>query len=278
MLVAVLVLAACGGGGSSDGKVKVAASFFPLAEIARNVGGDVVDVTTLTAPGAEPHDVELSTAQVEDVQNAEVLVYLGHGFQPAVSDLVERTDARAVDGLAGLPVVGDDPHVWLDPVLMQRIVVMVQGALAQADPAHRSTYAANARRYQEQLGALDQRLNAGLAACDRNIVVTSHAAYLYLTSRYRLEQEAVTGTSPEAEPSAARLDELTALVRDAGVTTIFTEPLATGGAAAALARETGTKTAVLDPIEGPPKGTPRATYIEGMDRNLAALRAALGCR
>jgi len=273
-----LVLAACGGSAGSSGKVDVVASFFPLAEVARNVGGDHVDVRTLTPPGVEPHDLELTTDQVQAAHDADVLVYLGHGFQPAVSDLVGQVDGHRVDGLAGLSVVDDDPHVWLDPTLMQRITSRVEAALAQADPDHRADYAANARRYRDQLGQLHRRFDAGLADCARNILVTSHAAYLYMASRYGLEQEAVTGTSPESEPSPARLADLTHLVADAGVTTIFTEPLVTGGPAATLARETGTKTATLDPVEGPPKDAPSSTYVQLMGRNLAKLRAALGCR
>ncbi|MDQ1375395.1 MAG: zinc transport system substrate-binding protein, partial [Actinomycetota bacterium] len=191
----LLATAACSGtgGGGSGGRVSVVAAFFPMAEVARNVGGAHVDVQTLTPPGVEPHDLELNTRQVQEAHDADVLVYLSHGFQPAVSDLVSQVTGRTVDALAGLPVVGDDPHVWLDPVLLQRIVGKVQGALAQADPAHSSDYATNARRYRAQLSALDRRFATGLANCDRNIMVTSHAAYLYLSSRYGLEQEAVTG-------------------------------------------------------------------------------------
>jgi zinc transport system substrate-binding protein len=194
-----------------------------------------------------------------------------------VQDLVGQVKGRAVDALNGLPLVGDDPHVWLDPVFMQQIADSVKGALVQGDGKNRSTYEANARRLRSDLAKLDREFTDGLHACDRNIVVTSHAAYLYVTSRYGLEQEAITGATPEAEPSPARLAELTKLVRDAGVTTIFTEPLVTAGAAATLARETGAKTAVLDPIEGPPKNAPTTTYFQLMRRDLATLRSALGC-
>jgi zinc transport system substrate-binding protein len=156
--------------------------------------------------------------------------------------------------------------------------VEVQGALTRADPDHRSLYAANARRYGNQLAALDADFRTSLGDCDRNVIVTSHAAYLYLSKRYGLEQEAVAGATPESEPSSARLAELVTLVKDAGITTIFTEPLATGGPAATLARETGTKTASLDPLEGPPPNAPHATYLQLMGKNLYTLRAALGCR
>jgi zinc transport system substrate-binding protein len=272
-------LAACGGGdGSSNGKVQVVASFFPVAEIARAVGGADVEVTTLTPPGVEPHDLELSTGQVGRATEADVLLYLGADFQPAVADLAERTDGEALDLLEGLPLVDDDPHVWLDPTFMSRMSVTVQGALARVDPDNRATYTANAATYREELARVDREFEAGLVDCERNVVVTSHAAYRYLTSRYGLEQEAVTGADPEAEPSPARLAELATLIRDGGVTTVFAEPLVTGGPADTLARETGASTAVLDPIEGPTGDDRGKGWPELMRANLVALRAALGCR
>jgi zinc transport system substrate-binding protein len=270
--------ASCSKDSSSATKVRVAAAFLPMADVARIVGGAHVDVQTLTPEGVDPHELALDATRSQQARNADVLIYLSHGFQPALSALVSEARGRPVDALAGLPVVGDDPHVWLDPVLLQRIVVKVEGALARADPAHRGDYAANSRRYRGELGRLDQRLSRGLAECDRNILVTSHAAFLYLASRYRLEQEAIGGASPASAPTPARLSELTTLVKDAGVTTIFTEPLVTGGPAAALAQETAAKTAVLDPIEGHTAAAPPSTYIQSMNRNLATLRAALGCR
>ncbi|MEY2565729.1 MAG: zinc transport system substrate-binding protein [Actinomycetota bacterium] len=273
----LLASASCGKDGSAAHKVTVVAAFFPMADVARVVGGGHVDVQTLTPLGVEPHDVALDASHSQQERQADVLIYLSHGFQPAVSALVSQAEGRAVDALAGLPVVGDDPHVWLDPVLLQRIVVKVEGALAQVDPAHRGDYAANSRHYRDELGSLDRRFNRGLAECDRNILVTSHAAFLYLASRYRLEQEAIAGASPASVPTPVRLTELAALVKDAGVTTIFTEPLVTGGPAATLAQETGVTTAVLDPVEGRMVASRPSTYLQSMGRNLAALRVALGC-
>jgi zinc transport system substrate-binding protein len=269
--------AACSSGSGSGATVTVAASFFPLAEVARAVGGDHVRVVDLTPKGTEPHDVDLAPSQVGEVQRADVVLYLGHGFQPTVQDLATARGDRAVDGLGHLAVVDDDPHVWLDPTMLSRIVTDVQMALSQRDSSHRDSYAANAEKYRVALSRLDRQMGAGLASCDRNIVVTSHAAFRYLTARYGLEQEAVAGVSPDSEPPPARLAELAKLVPDAGVTTIFVEPLVQGGPAASLAAQTGTRTATLDPIEGALPNAVGASYFELMGRNLTALRAALGC-
>jgi zinc transport system substrate-binding protein len=134
------------------------------------------------------------------------------------------------------------------------------------------------QRYLVQLENLDGRLVAGLTNCDRNIVVSAHAAWRYFTSRYRLEQEPLAGVSPGEPPAPGRAEELVALIRDAGVTTVFREPLVPDGPIAVLASATGARTATLDPLEGRVDTGPGGTYIELMGRNLSALRGALGCR
>jgi zinc transport system substrate-binding protein len=285
-IILTLVVAATLAGGTAcseddggDG-VTVAAGFFPLAEVAREVAGGRAVVVSLTPVGAEPHDLELTTRQVDRARQADVLLYLGEGFQPAVEELAGQVEGEAVDLLDGLETLEGDPHVWLDPELMDRMTVRVQAALTRADPDGRSEYATRARGLRDRLARLDDRYRTGLGDCERNVLVVSHASFLYLASRYDLEQEAIAGASPEAEPSPSRLADLTTLIREAGVTTIFTEPLAPEGPAQTLARETGTRTAVLDPIEGPTagSGSSRRTYLQLMDANLPVLRSGLGCR
>jgi zinc transport system substrate-binding protein len=272
VLVLALLLAGCGAQGrSGPGKVTVAASFAPLAEVARRVGGDRVEVRDLTPPGAEPHDVELRPDDVAALADADLAVVVGGGFQPAVEDAADRRDGPTVRILA--PGAAD-PHVWLDPTAMARITGRVATALARIDPSGAAGYRARARAWEAELEALDRAFAQGLAHCRSRVIVTTHAAFGALAKRYGLRQEAVVGSSPEAEPDPARLDELVDLVRREGVTTVFTEPLAPRRLAATLARETGADVAVLDPVETLARG---ADYVSVMRRNLAALRAALGC-
>jgi len=267
----------------------VVASFYPLAEAARRVGGATVAVDNLTPPGVEPHDLELSPKEIEAIATADVVLYLGQGFQPAVEDALGVATGVRVDLLEGIPVrpgpdegSGDsvtDPHVWLDPTLMSRIVSRVATALTKADPAGAEAFAANARTYRAELAALDEEFRTGLASCARDLIVTSHAAFGYLADRYGLRQEPISGLSPEAEPDPRRLAELADLVRANGVTTIFTEELVSPAVADALARETGATTAVLDPLESltPAEAAAGEDYLSVMRRNLAALQRGLGC-
>jgi zinc transport system substrate-binding protein len=258
---AAAVAAGCGGASArSNG---VVASFYPLAWAARGVG---VPAKNLTPPGAEPHDIELTPGEVADVQRADVVLYLSHGFQPAVEQALDGAHGKQIDALAGLPVRGSDPHVWLDPVLFAHVVRRIGSALGHAERGD-----ALARR----VGALDGEYRRGLAHCRRREFVTSHAAFGYLAARYGLRQIAITGIDPESEPSARALRDLAALVRRDHVRTVFFERLVSTRLARTLARETATRTALLDPIESAPRGE---TYVSLMRENLAALRRALACR
>jgi zinc transport system substrate-binding protein len=270
----------------------VVANFYPVYEAARRVGGARVQVRNLTPAGAEPHDLELSPKQVDELLDAKVVLYMGLGFQPAVEKVAkERHDGVTVDLLAALssrlrqlPTGGEehgtDPHMWLDPVLMGAIVDEVARALARADPGGTSTYEQNASGYRTEIEGVDQQYRGGLAHCDRRTIVTAHAAFGYLAERYGLVQEAIAGISPEADPDPKRLAELTDLVRREAVTTIFTEELVSPRVADTLAREAGVRTAVLNPLEGltPAELAGGEGYVSVMNENLAALRAALGCR
>ena len=288
-LACVALLAACETGVDTSGGPWVVASFYPLAEAAVVVGHGRAAVTDLTPAGVEPHDLELSTDEVDDLLDADLVLYLGGGFQPAVEDVAaDRDPATTVDVLAALQpelpaaddaASGPDPHIWLDPVLMARMVEEVTDGLVRVDPRSRSRYERNARGYVRQLTELDRDFRRGLADCERDLVVTSHEAFGYLTARYELRQVGITGVSPDAEPDPARIAELADLVRTEGVTTIFTEELQPADAAETLARETGAEVAVLDPLEAlsEEKGDAGADYVTVMQENLAALREGLGC-
>jgi zinc transport system substrate-binding protein len=252
------------------------AAFYPLAFAAERIGGPRFHVENLTPPGAEPHDLELTPRAVARVERAAVVLYLSHGFQPAVSKAVEQAHGIRVDVLAGLPLrrsleqgLSADPHVWLDPLLYTRIARRIGSVLHRPG----SAFAAELRR-------LDREYRAGLRACARREIVTSHAAFGYLAARYGLTQVAITGLTPESEPSPKQLVLVIDLVRRTHANTVFFETLVSPRLADTVAREVGARTAVLDPIEGltPADEQRGENYFSLMRRNLVALRKALGCR
>lgn len=289
----VLACAACassrGAEKPSPGTLSVVAALYPVQEAAQKVGGGLVDVINLTAPGVEPHDLELAPDQVEAIATADVVLYLGEGFQPAVQDAIGDAEGVAVDLLAGLPTVAPpsgsedgltaDPHVWLDPVLYARMIDEVRAALARSAPDDASTFRTNADAFISEISRLADDYATGLASCERTLMVTNHAAFGYLATEYGLTQEAITGLAPDAEPSAQRLAELKGLVERRGVTTIFTEDLVSPKVAETLAEEAGVQTAVLHTVEGltDEEVTAGDDYGSQMQENLSILRTALGC-
>ena len=279
LVAMTLIAAGCGTAAGAKGKTTVVAAFYPLAFVAERVGGSKVDVENLTPPGSEPHDIELTPGDVARIQRADVILYLSHGFQPAVEQAVGDADGKRVDVLAGIGLkrgVGDeagqsDPHVWLDPVLFAGVVKRIGAVLGER---------AGANALASRVLALDGEYRAGLAHCKRSDFVTSHAAFGYLAARYGIHQIAITGIDPESEPSPQRLRALIALVRREQVTTVFFERLVSPRLAETVARDAGVKAAVLDPIEGltPSEQARGFTYLTLMRQNLRELRSALGCR
>lgn len=285
LIVVVAMGAACspgeaGMGSAGDRPIDVVASVYPLFEAAERVGGGRADVTNVVPPGAEPHDVELAPDQVDQLLDADLLLYLGGGFQPAVEDVAANRDGTSVDVLAEVaPEETTDPHIWLDPPQMAEIVEIVAGALTEVDPSRGDTYEGRAAEFREEIDRLHQRFQEGLADCGRRTFVTTHAAFGHLAKRYGLVERSISGLSPESEPDPARLAELEDLIRREGATTVFTEPLVSPRVAQTLARETGARVAILDPLEGTSfdQRAPDTSYVSLMERNLKELRAALDC-
>jgi zinc transport system substrate-binding protein len=272
--ICVLLAAGCGDSASSaGGKEKVVAAFYPLAFAAQEIGGDKVEVENLTPAGAEPHDLEISPRDVRDLREADLVLLLGHGFQPELEKAAGNGDEVLslldTPGLNRFP--NGDPHVWLDP---QRYLLIVRriGSTLHEESSTQS--------FVTRLRALDRDYRRGLAHCARREIVTSHEAFAYLSQRYGLRQVAITGLTPEAEPAPRDLQDVIELVRKTHATTIFFESLVSPRIAETVARETGAKTAVLNPLEGltPAEKRRGENYFTVMRANLANLRLALGCR
>lgn len=289
-LILALGSAACGDSArSEDSRLSVVAAFYPLAEAARQVGHLDATVRDLTPAGVEPHDLELKPSDVGLLRSADLILYLGGGFQSALEDAIEAIPgpSAAVDLLEGIPLrkgveKGEptDPHVWLDPVLMKGIVERVAEEMSESLPAKRTNFESRASTYSASLGELHGTFEETLRTCERREIVTSHAAFGYLAARYGLEQIAISGVTPEAEPTPRRLQEVARLAEQRGVTTIYFETLVSPRVAEALARAVGARTAVLNPIEGltDEEQNEGESYLTQMRANLNALAQGLGCK
>jgi zinc transport system substrate-binding protein len=293
LLCSVPSLAACvassgadGGQPGSDGRLRLVASFYPLQYVTQRITGDRASVTSLTPPGAEPHDLELTPKDVAAVSDADLVIYL-KGFQAAVDDAAENEagdhgeDVRPAADLdrsvSEEGVTGTDPHFWLDPVRLSAVSTLIEHRLATIDPDGAGSYQANLTSLTGDLRTLDGELRAGLATCANKNLVTSHQAFGYLAERYGLTQVGISGLSPEEEPNPATLAKVADFVRAHRVRTIYYETLVSPAIAQTVARETGARTAVLDPIEGLTSSSDGRDYLAVMRSNLNHVKEGQPC-
>jgi zinc transport system substrate-binding protein len=282
-LLLAVPLTGCAASAADDGRLQVTAGFYPLVWVSERVGGEHIEVTGLTDPGVEPHDIEPTFARTVALARAD-LVVVEHGLQPAIDEAVaQNAEGRVLDVTDVVDLREEDgevdPHFWLDPLLLADAGDAVAADLAELDPPNAASYTANATALRADLEALDDEFVSGLADCERHVVVSSHDAFGYW-GRYGIEVAPVAGLTPDAEPTPANLARLQQLIREEGITTVFSERLASPKLTDALARDLGLRTAVLDPIEGLASDDAAAQgddYLSLMRANLTALEEANGC-
>lgn len=309
--------------GGDGGKLKVTASFYPMQFLAERIGGEHVAVTSLTKPGVEPHDLELTPRQIGSISESDYVLYL-KGIQPAVDDAIKQSGVKNTVDAATLTTLenhgsevsghdhghegeehadehghegeeaheehsegdghnhgeegGADPHIWLDPVKYAEVAKGVGKSLEKADPDHAADYEKNTETLVAELDKLHTAYESGLKNTATKTFITTHSAFGYLAERYGLTQQGIAGIDPEAEPSPARIQEIHTIAEKEKATTVFFETLASDRTAKTLAKDTGLKTGVLDPLEGITDKSRGADYIEVMESNLTALQKALGAK
>ncbi|MFF1696159.1 metal ABC transporter substrate-binding protein [Streptomyces sp. NPDC058257] len=310
-VLGLTALSACSSSSSADkngdGKLNVTASFYPMQYLAQEIGGDHVAVDTLTKPGVEPHDLELSPKQTAYLGESDVILYL-KGIQPAVDDAIGQSGVENTVDAAKLTKLekhgtgvghdhghegeehsdeeehghedeaGADPHIWLDPVKYAEVAKGVGKAMEKADPDHAAAYKKNTEALVKKLDGLNTEFENGLRNTKTKTFITTHSAFGYLAERYGLEQESIAGIDPESDPSPARIKELQDIAKEDKVSTVFFETLASDKTAKTLATDASLKTDVLDPLEGITDKSKGDDYIGVMESNLAALQKALGAK
>jgi len=283
--VALLVLGGCHGKPASSGaapsKLTVMASIAPLADFARNVGGDLVDVQMVVPPGASPHTFEPNPAQLRALSDARVFVMNGIGLEPWADDLVQgahNPNLIVVRTGEGLPIIGGgehgtgNPHVWLDPIDAMHQVEKIRDALIEADPGHADEYRHNADAYLPKLKDLDAEIRAAVATFHTKDFIAQHAAWVYFAKRYGLNEAGVIEPAPGRETSPASIAAVVDTVRRTHAKAIFAEPQLSRKAADVIAAETGVKVLLLNPLGSPPD----YSYLATMRQNLATMKEALG--
>ncbi len=308
LALVILGLSGCAKPPAPVNKLSVVASFYPLAFLAQQIGGERVDVLQVTPGGVEPHEYEPAPEQLATVYDAKIFLMNGGGVDAwgdkildevrstgviaiRVTDMVETMagfeddyheeehEEGEVHTSTGAITVGTDPHIWLSPVLMQRQAEVIRDAFIQSDPEHKDAYAKNAQVLLKKLASLDGAFRKGLAKCAFGDAVTSHNAFRYLAKEYDFRTLAIAGLSPDEEPSPKRIAELADFARENNIRYIFFETLVSPELAETVASEVGAQPLVLNPIEGltPDNAAKNDDYFSLMEENLKNLRTALQC-
>lgn len=288
----------------TEKKLSVVATFYPLEDFARSVGGERVSVMSIVPAGVESHEYEPTPQNILAAYQADVFLLNGAGFDAwaekirpdllahgvlvlQMSDYVtllssegHYDDANETDNGKQENDAFFDPHFWLDPKAAEREVYAIADAFGTRDPEGSSIYSAQVETYVQKLRELDQAYTTGLAACQFDFVVASHSAFSYMAQRYGFFVIPITGLSPEADVSSKRLAELVMLLRERGARHVFFETLVSPKVAETLAREVGADTLVFNPIEGLTDAERAAgkDYLAIMKENLESLKRARQCQ
>ncbi len=273
----------------NDKKIQVTASFYPLFFFSSQIGGDKAQVKNITPAGSEPHDYEPTTGDIARIESSNMLVLNGG---------VEAWGDKIKDNLKGTPVVIvvaseglltqqltqesknlQNPHIWLAPQLAKKEVKAIVQGFVKVDPQNKDYYDSNANMLLTKLDQLDTLYTQGLASCKQKDIITSHAAFGYLAKAYGLNQIAISGLSPDMEPSSQQLVEVAKFAKNHHVGYIFFESLVSPRLAETIANEVGAKTLVLDPLEGLSENDIKLgkNYFTVMENNLNNLQTAFQC-
>lgn len=304
LLAAAVLTSACGGGSRielSPDKINVVASFYPLYDLTKKIGGGHVHVVSATPAGVEPHDWEPKTKDISQILKSDLFVYQGAGLEGWVQELLKskKADAKVleVEASSGLELIkaedGDegheggkeedhehgkfDPHAWLSPRNAKKMAENIKNGLVQVDAAHQADYEANFLALSGQLDDLDQKFKTELGKTAKKDIVVSHKAFAYLCRDYGLNQKAIMGLSPDSEPTAQDMKRINSFIKDNHVKYIFFEELVSDKLAKTLANDLKIETMVLNPLEGLTDEQQKAgdDYFSIMEKNLQNLVKAL---
>ena len=302
VMIGALLFAACGNTNKEADKkedLTIVTTFYPIYDFTKGIVGDEGNVKLLIPAGTEPHDFEPSAKERAEISDADVFVYNSSDMEFFVDSLKDSVDSKQtlmIEAAKGIDRLESqeadeheeseeghdhaheyDPHVWLDPVLAIKEVRTIAGELGEKYPDKKEIFTKNADAYIKKLEALDQKYSEELKNATNRTFVTQHAAFAYLANQYNLEQVAISGVSPDQEPTPSRLAELKEFVKKNNIKVIYFEENASSKVAETLSNETGVKLEVLNPLESLTNEQIKAgeNYISVMEKNLEALKESI---
>jgi zinc transport system substrate-binding protein len=267
-------------------RLKIVASFYPIYEFVKTVGGNNVNITTLIPIGVEPHNFEPTIQQIQNAESADLIIYNGAGLEKWIDKIDSKSKVDASQGLNFLKGNDSesagtyDPHVWLDPVLAEKEVENIRDALVKVDPANSQYYQSNANKFIAELNTLDNKIKTELTTCDKKDFIAFHNAFTYFANRYGLNQNSILGVTPEGEILPQRLQEIIQTARNLGLNIIYSEDLVDPRSAEVIAQEIPNgKVLILSPIEGINADEQKAGigYLDKMNEDIDNLKIGLQC-
>jgi zinc transport system substrate-binding protein len=261
-------------------KIVAITSFYPIFEFTKNVGGNRIEVSQLIPVGIEPHDWEPTVKDLQNMQQADLIVINGIGFENWANDFaLTNPDVIIVDTSKGITTDQNiltnptDPHIWLNPVIAKKQVQNIANALMEIDPENKEYYNTNANSYILQLAQLDEKIKNELSQCIKKDFISFHSAFIYFADQYGLVQHSILESNePYDEPTSKNLENIINLAKNLDIDVIFTEEVLDTRTSQVIADEIGGTVLLLSPLEIGGKDT---DYIEKMEQNLLHLKEGL---
>lgn len=274
-----------------NGKKLIYTTFYPVYDLTKRIVGDKMNVKMLIKSNEEPHSFELKSSDMAALNKADLIVYNGANMEGFIKDVEAAVKNKEKflnlsQGLTLLEAASDlasanhdavNPHTWLSVKNAMEQLDTICRKLSVIDPANKAYYEQNLQKSLKEFKALDDEFTKVLSDIKKKdkCFIVSHAAFNYLARDYGLKQIAVTGISPEDEPTAAQLKKIADFVKEHGIKTILFEGKATPKVAETLAKNTGTKTGTIYTLENLTEEEAKLGYIELMRRNLRELEKVL---
>jgi zinc/manganese transport system substrate-binding protein len=296
-IASIGLLALVGAAAPLAPKVSVVATTPDLAALAREIGGDAIDVKALAKPTEDPHFVDAKPSHLVTLNRADVLIEGGAelelGWLPPL--LESARNGRIAAGATGrivasqgirlveIPVNFDrskgdvhalgNPHFLMDPMNVKVVAAQIASHLSQVQPASASIFNANLQRFNAKLDAKIAEWQRALAPYKGSKIVTYHRDFIYFGQRFGLETVATLEPKPGIAPSPAHLAQVIGSMKSDNVRVILVQPYQSRKTAETVARQTGAL--VLDMPQQPGARPNTANYFDLMDYLVKTLAAAL---
>lgn len=280
----------------NSSKLNVIASFYPLYEFTKKIGGEKIELNPAMPFGTEPHNWEPTPQDISKLNNADIIIYNSKGFD---SWLNQFKQSKLIDISAELELIKSngsredfdkadnsnliyDPHIWLDPILVKNISKTISNNLIESDPYNANYYRQNTDSFIKELNLLDQQIRKSLINCELKDFISFHEAFHYFANRYGLTQHSVyESLSPEGEILPQQITKIISLAKSLNIDTIYSEELKNQQLAQTFASEIPNgKVLLLSPIENINKEEQEKNigYIDKMKKNIENLEKGLRCK